>query len=255
MSLNRTHATFGFAWLLFWMRMASVSVQDYYRNGDGNAVWQPILWESSSMVVATAMLLVQRHFTARHRHLLASPWRWFGVQALWLPFYWTLFTPLTFGIWHAVYALAGSTYTHRPWPELFLYESLKITVFIGLFTVIRFGILSYQALLEEKLRAERSNALLRQAQLQRLTQQMQPHFLFNALNTVSSLMHTDVEKADATLIRLADVLRATLDVSELHEAPLSTELRLVRGYAQVMQERYSDRVESPSTQVKDLACA
>ncbi len=84
---------------------------------------------------------------------------------------------------------------------------------------------------------------------------MQPHFLFNALNTVSSLMHTDVEKADATLIRLADVLRATLDVSELHEAPLSTELRLVRGYAQVMQERYSDRVESPSTQVKDLACA
>ena len=116
-------------------------------------------------------------------------------------------------------------------------------MFIGLFTVIRFGILSYQELLEEKLRAEKSNALLRQAQLQRLTQQMQPHFLFNALNTVSSLMHTDVERADATLIRLADVLRATLDVSELHEAPLSTELRLVRGYAQVMQERYSDRVD------------
>jgi two-component system LytT family sensor kinase len=142
-----------------------------------------------------------------------------------------------------VYALAGSAYTHRPWPALFFYESLKITVFIGLFTVIRFGILSFQQLLEEKLRAERSNALLRQAQLQRLTQQMQPHFLFNALNTVSSLMHTDVEKADATLIRLADVLRATLDVSELHEAPLSTELRLVRGYAQVMQERYGDRVD------------
>jgi LytS/YehU family sensor histidine kinase len=63
------------------------------------------------------------------------------------------------------------------------------------------------------------------------------------LNTVSSLMHTDVERADATLIRLADVLRTTLDLSELHEAPLSTELRLVRGYAQVMQERYSDRVD------------
>jgi two-component system LytT family sensor kinase len=109
--------------------------------------------------------------------------------------------------------------------------------------VIRFGVLSYQELLEEKLRAEKSNALLRQAQLQRLTQQMQPHFLFNALNTVSSLMHSDVERADATLVRLADVLRATLDVGELHEAPLSTELRLVRGYAQVMQERYGERVE------------
>lgn len=49
--------------------------------------------------------------------------------------------------------------------------------------------------------------------------------------------------ADATLIELADVLRATLDISELHEAPLSTELRLVRGYARVMPERYSERVD------------
>ena len=243
MSLNRTHATFGFAWLLFWMLMVSVAVQDYLRNGDGDAVWQPILWETSSLVVGTVLLLVQRHFTKRHRHLLAAPWRWFGIQAMWLPFYWICFTPLTFGIRHAVYALADAQYAHRQWPALFFYESLKITVFIGLFALIRFGILSYQELLEEKLRTEKSNALLRQAQLQRLTQQMQPHFLFNALNTVSSLMHSDVERADATLIRLADVLRATLDVSELHEAPLSTELRLVRGYAGVMQARYSDRVD------------
>jgi two-component system LytT family sensor kinase len=242
-SLNRTHATFGFAWLLLWILMVSVAIQDYYRNGEGHALWQPILWEASSMVVATFLLLVQRHFTLRHRHLLAAPWRWFGIQAMWLPLYWICFTPLTFGIRHVVYALAGSTYTHRPWPALFFYESVKLTVFICLFTVIRFGVLSYQELLEEKLRAEKSNALLRQAQLQRLTQQMQPHFLFNALNTVSSLMRSDVERADATLVRLADVLRATLDVSELHEAPLSTELRLVRGYAQVMEERYSDRVD------------
>ncbi|HEU4372046.1 MAG TPA: histidine kinase [Telluria sp.] len=243
MTLNRTHATFGFAWLLFWMLMVAVAVQDYYRNGEGNALWQPILWETSSLAVGTVLLLVQRHFTLRHAHLLAAPWRWFGIQAMWLPLYWICFTPITFGIRHAVYAMAGLTYTHRQWPALFVYESLKITVFIGLLTVIRFGILSYQELLEEKLRAEKSNALLRQAQLQRLTQQMQPHFLFNALNTVSSLMHSDVARADATLIRLADVLRATLDVGELQEAPLSTELRLVRGYAQVMQERYSERVD------------
>jgi LytS/YehU family sensor histidine kinase len=71
---------------------------------------------------------------------------------------------------------------------------------------------------------------------------MQPHFLFNALNTISSLMHTDVERADATLVQLADVLRTTLDVGDMHEAPLSTELRLAQGYARVMQERYAERV-------------
>ena len=243
MPLNRTHLSYAFAWILFWMLMASVMVQDFQRDHAGEALWQPLLWEGSSMLVASALLLVQRHFTARHRHLLARPWRWAGINALWLPLYWICFTPLAFGMRHAVYAMAGRSYDHRPWPELFFYESLKISILVVVFTVIRFGILSYQELLEEKLRAEQSNALLRQAQLQRLTQQMQPHFLFNALNTVSSLMHSDVERADAILIRLADVLRATLDVSELQVAPLSTELRLVRGYAEVMQERFSDRVD------------
>jgi two-component system LytT family sensor kinase len=241
--MSRARLAFGLAYLLFWTLLVWIAVQDYYRNHDGGAVWQPILWETSSMLVVTGLLLVQRHFTRRHFHLLARPWRWFAIQALWLPLFWLFFTPLAFGIRHAVYALAGAVYTHRPWPGLFVYESLKISVFLGLFTVIRFGLLSYQELLEQKLQVERANALLRQAQLQRLTQQMQPHFLFNALNTVSSLMHLDVDKADATLLRLADVLRAALDAGALHEAPLSNELALARGYAQVMQERYGERVD------------
>lgn len=241
MSSLRTKLVIGIGWFLFWVLMVSVAVQDYLRD-NGKQLWQPVLWETSSIVVASILLLIQHRATARHNHLLARPWRWFGIQAAWLPLFCIAFVPLAFGIRHAVYALAGSTYAHEPWPEIFLYESLKISVFFGMFTLIRFGILSYYELLEEKLRAETSNALLRQAQLQRLTQQMQPHFLFNALNTISSLMHSDVDKADATLIQLADILRTTLDVSELHEAPLSTELRLVRGYARVMEERYAERV-------------
>jgi hypothetical protein len=55
-------------------------------------------------------------------------------------------------------------------------------------------------------------------------------------------MHSDVERADATLVQLADVLRATLDVSGQQQAPLSTELRLLRGYARLMEERFIDRV-------------
>jgi LytS/YehU family sensor histidine kinase len=117
-----------------------------------------------------------------------------------------------------------------------VYESVKISVFMIIFTLITFGVLSYRA-------AEQANASLRTAQLHQLTQQMQPHFLFNALNTISSLMHTDVDRADATLMQLADVLRATLDVSGQQQAPLSTELRLLRGYARLMEERFVDRVQ------------
>lgn len=239
---NRTRIIIGIAWLLLWAMMVSTAVQDYARDEDRD-YWKPILWETSSMITVTLLLTIQYHFTHRHKHLLAQPARWFSMQAAWLPMYWVVFVPIAFGIRHAVYALAGQEYTHEPWGETFFYEAIKLTVFLGMFYMIDFGILSYRELLEEKVRVERANALLRQAQLQRLAQQMQPHFLFNALNTISSLMHTDVNKADATLIQLADVLRTTLDVSDLHEAPLSTELRLAQGYARVMQERYADRVE------------
>jgi len=241
MPLSRTSISIGAAWILFWLLMVSVAVQDYLRD-DGQYLWQPILWESSSMVAATILLAVQRYFARPYDYLLAQPWRWFSLQALFLPMYWILFVPLAFGARHGVYAIMGMVYEHEAWGQTFLYESVKLTVFIGLFTLALFGILSYAELLQAKLRTERANALLREADLLRLRQQMQPHFLFNALNTISSLMHTDVDKADATLIELADVLRTTLDVSESHEAPLSTELRLVRGYARVMAERYDDRV-------------
>jgi LytS/YehU family sensor histidine kinase len=123
-----------------------------------------------------------------------------------------------------------------------VYEALKITVFVGLFTVAVFGLLSYRQLLGERVRAEQAVARLREAQLERLTQQMQPHFLFNALNTVSSLMHVDVARADATLIQLSDVLRATLALGERPQARLGDELRLARGYAAVMAERFEGRV-------------
>lgn len=239
---TRTRFVFLLAWLLFWTMMVSVAVQDYVRDDEGSSYWQPVLWETSSMLTVTALLFIQRHFTRPYDRLLAMPQRWFALQAAWLPMYWIAFVPIAFGIRHAVYQLAGHSYQHPPWPETFLYESIKLSVFVGMYYLILFGVLSYLELLQEKVRVERANALLRQAQLQRLAQQMQPHFLFNALNTISSLMHSNVERADATLVELAQVLRTTLDVSELHEAPLATELKLARGYARVMQERYVDRV-------------
>ena len=253
MQSRRALYTLSLAWMLFWALLTITAVQDAARDGE-HAVWKPLLWELSSGVVATAMMVLQRMHTRRYDHLLAAPLRWFGVQLLWVPVYWISFVPLTFGIRHLVYGLMDARYAHEGWGQIFLYEDVKISVFFGMFVLIQFGLLSYRALLNERLQAEQANALLRQAQLQQLTQQMQPHFLFNALNTISSLMHTDVDRADATLMQLADVLRATLEHSGQQQAPLATELRLLRGYAQLMSERYADRV-SIAWQIDEAALA
>ena len=242
MDRNRSKLVFATAWFLFWSLMMAVAIQDYQRNATDHAFWKPVLWEATSMVTATCLLLLQRAATRRHDKLITQPWRWFGLQALWLPLYWIAFVPLAFGMRIAVYALLGHSYGHVPWPQVFFYESVKISIFIGLFTVIHFGVLSWRELLAERLRSEHAAGLLQQAQLARLAQQMQPHFLFNALNTVSSLMHTDVQKADATLTQLAFILRTSLDTGARNAAPLASELRLAQAYADVMTERFGERV-------------
>jgi hypothetical protein len=239
---RRTTYTVIAAWLLFWVLMITTAIFDMVRNGE-SGLWKPVLWEGSSAITATFLLLAQRRWTRRYDGLLGQPLRWFARQLLWAPVYWALFVPMAFSMRHAVYWLVGDTYKHGGWPQTFLYEDIKITVFFGIFVVIQFGLLSYRALMEEKVRAEHAAGLLRQAQLQQLTQQMQPHFLFNALNTISSLMHSDVERADALLMRLAEMLRATLDYGGHQQAPLSAELKLLRAYAQLMAERFADRVQ------------
>jgi two-component system LytT family sensor kinase len=243
MPILRRNAVFILAWTLFWALMVLVAIQDFQRNEHSADLWKPILWEGSSALVATVLVFAQLRFGNGHDELIGSPLRWFARQALWLPLWWIAFVPLAFGIRHGVYALVGATYEHGAWPGVFVYEAMKISIFVGLFTAVRFGIKSWHALLEARLRAQQAHALQQQAQLQRLAQQMQPHFLFNALNTVSSLMHVDVDKADATLMQLAGVLRATLALGDAHEAPLQAELDIARGYAGVMMERFAGRVE------------
>jgi len=238
---SRSTIAASLAWSLFWTLMVLVAVEDFRRDG-GSALWQPVLWETSSACVATLLFLLQRRCTRGQDALVAQPMRWFALQARWLPLYWFGFTPIVFAIRHGIYGLLGAHYDHQPWSQVVVYEALKISLFAGLFTTIGFGLLSYRELQDARVRAEQANALLREAQLARLTRQMQPHFLFNALNTISSLMHTDVMRADATLVRLADVLRATLTLGERPQAALRDELHLAQAYAAVMLERFDDRV-------------
>ncbi len=241
MDSRRTFYAVLAAWLLFWVLMIVTAVFDMLRDGE-TGLWKPVLWEGSSALTLTILLRVQRGCTRRHDHLLGQPLRWFARQLPWALVYWTLFVPVAFSIRHAVYRLMGDTYRHGGWAETFLYEDIKISVFFGIFVVIQFGLLSYRALMEEKVRAEHAATLLRQAQLQQLTQQMQPHFLFNALNTISSLIHSDADRADTLLVRLSDMLRATLEHGGRQQAPLAEEVKLLRGYALLMCERFTDRV-------------
>ena len=96
--------------------------------------------------------------------------------------------------------------------------------------------------MEDTARAARLETRLAEARLETLTAQLQPHFLFNTLHAISTLMHRDVDAADTMLARLGDLLRRTLDDRGRPEVPLAEELRLLDAYLDIARVRFEDRL-------------
>jgi GAF domain-containing protein len=96
---------------------------------------------------------------------------------------------------------------------------------------------------EQAVRASRLEAQLMQARLDALRAQLNPHFLFNALNTVAMLVRRHAnEDALRAVVSLSEILRRALAVQSEQEVPLRDELALVEHYLQVEQLRFRDRL-------------
>ncbi|MDZ7401867.1 MAG: histidine kinase [candidate division KSB1 bacterium] len=85
-------------------------------------------------------------------------------------------------------------------------------------------------------------AQLDRAQLQILKMQLQPHFLFNALNSISALVYKDAELANKTLTRLSNLLRGILDNSGTQEVALRDELSILENYLEIEKVRFQERL-------------
>jgi two-component sensor histidine kinase len=121
-----------------------------------------------------------------------------------------------------------------------LYHSLILLTW----SLLYLGARHYRALVVERERSLRAESLAREATLLALRYQIGPHFLFNALNAVSTLIIAD-RKADATamIARLADLLRASLQTPDSGKIPLRSELDIVRGYVDIERVRFADRLD------------
>lgn len=228
-------------WALFWALMIVVSVQDHVHAG-GSRLWEPFLWEGASAIGATFWFLLQRRVAHRYDADLGEPLRWFARHLKWLPLVIATFVPAVYGARHAVYGLVGERYVHEPWPFVAVYESIKLLLFAGLWLGILFAFSSFAEWRRGQRRLASLERSLAEAQLAQLKAQLRPHFLFNALNTISALMHTDVDRADRLLARLSGLLRATLQTDERDRVALKDELQLLELYTQIMEERFAGRV-------------
>ncbi|KAF1005980.1 MAG: Sensor histidine kinase YpdA [Luteibacter sp.] len=228
-------------WIVFWLLMIGASVQDALRN-PVTSWWEPVLWEGSSALVASGFMLLAARVRRRYSPYLDRPLTWFGMYLRWLPIVSVVFIVTVYAIRHGVYASVGRIYEHPSWVYIFVYETVRLTLYACLWLGVLFGIDSHAQWRIEEHRLLQTRRALADAKLAQLQAQLRPHFLFNALNTVSALMHTDVDRADRLVATLGDLLRISLRSSAQEMTPLADELHTLELYADVMCERFRDRV-------------
>jgi two-component system, LytTR family, sensor kinase len=98
----------------------------------------------------------------------------------------------------------------------------------------------YQRYLERDSRAVQLEAQLTRAELEALRNQLHPHFLFNTLNSIASLMHEDVQGADDMIADLSYMLRAYLKDTSMQEISLRQELEILETYLRIQMRRFED---------------
>ncbi|HET9625972.1 MAG TPA: sensor histidine kinase [Kofleriaceae bacterium] len=142
--------------------------------------------------------------------------------------------------------VAMAPYTRLPamtfWQEMWRYAFVDFFFYVGVLAVEHAG-RYYQLYLDRRVRASELEAQVSRAQLQALQMQIRPHFLFNALNTISGLVRTDNKAAATTMLAgLGDLLRMLLRSDGAQEVAVRQELDLIERYLQIEQVRFGDRL-------------
>ncbi|RPI04596.1 MAG: hypothetical protein EHM64_09455 [Ignavibacteriae bacterium] len=151
--------------------------------------------------------------------------------------------------WHAVMTTTRY-FLISPKIALYLWEinftarwlSLTMPIWFG-WSALYFGIKYWKDLDAEKKRARQAISLAHRAQLQMLRYQVNPHFLFNALNSVRALIDEDKKNAKTMITELSEFLRYSLVTRDHGEVTLEHELEAIRHYLSIEKKRFEDNLD------------
>jgi Putative regulator of cell autolysis len=126
----------------------------------------------------------------------------------------------------------------------------EVIIWLGIFIVvvliahsIRQLVVLYRELREKDVLEEKLKTLAAQAELKALRAQINPHFLFNSLNTIASLISTNPPKAEEAVERLADIFRYALSASDKEFVTLRDELDFIDSYLEIEKARFGDSLK------------
>src|ERR1700728_4284270 len=186
--------------------------------------------------------------------LIPKIWQGSCEQQKWVR--WIVRVAAMFGACVAGALIAGLLFVAIHWQPINAYwpqflGSLKFAALLTISAGLAIGI--YQTLRErldettlqlrtKELERERALKLATEAQLASLESRIHPHFLFNTLNSISSLIPEDPERAERLVEQMAALLRFSLDANQSGLVPLASELKMVADYLEIERARFGERL-------------
>lgn len=147
---------------------------------------------------------------------------------------------------YVVYALnpfLGWYQTLPPFRDVLVTSVFNNFLMSWLIIGVGHAVLFAQQAYERQRQAEQLQARLVEIRLQALRAQLDPHFLFNALNSIAEMVHRDAATADRMLVGLGELLRSSLDNRQVRLVPLHEELRLLQHYLDIEKARLGSRLQ------------
>lgn len=198
----------------------------------GAALWEITRWSLLTIMAWPAWAWIRKHpieSLPRWRVLLVH-----GTSSLVFAF----LHLVSFSVIYWMLVLSA----HKAFGEVFTTFKMGLYRDSHLSVVLYWGLVILAQVLHYQRRSARLETQLAQAELQALRMQLQPHFLFNTLNSIAALMREDVRAADDMLVGLADFLRLTLDNSRAHLVTMREELDFLQHYLEIERIRFRDRL-------------
>ena len=220
-----------FAYLVAWIPILALLV--YATRASGGPSWQ-----DAAAVLAPACLV--------YAFVCLSPWyicrtlplRLSGMSyllATWTAAAMVVSLVLLGGAWLVAYLIG------RPEPQLALLFGMGVLLYL-LSAGLHYAVLAVEASRAAESRAAEARTLAREAELQALRAQINPHFLFNSLHSIAALATADGARAREMCVRLSDYLRGSLGLAGRESIPLREELALAKSYLDVEQVRFGRRL-------------
>lgn len=237
-------------WTLLGLLSASTVISSNLAEGRDAEASSALLMEMTGAYTLLMLLPVMVASFRRFPVTRATWWRWvpllMGVSLV----VGVSHTLLMWGTRTVAYQILGwGAYDYGLMKYRFLMEYQKQFLAFWLIFFAYQVLTSIRRTRERELQAAAMQAQLSEARLNALKTQLNPHFLFNSLNMISSFVHTDANRADSMISNLSDLLREALRHSAVQEVTLGAELEFLRHYLDLMKARFDDRlsleVEAP----------